>query len=108
MIDDNLTYSYSQKVIKQLLDKNVYFIYNQGEEFFFVCSKDYDEKLTVVSSLNEHFKIKIMRKIEPGIIQLFDVAHSIDNQEMNGFGSKMILFGCRDEEQFYDILNPSQ
>ena len=37
--------SYSQKLIRSLKRKNVAQIFNQGPEFFFACSKDFDDSL---------------------------------------------------------------
>ena len=52
--------------------------------------------------------IKIPRRIEPNVLVVFDIWHSKDkrDEDNNGFGKKMIVFGVRDENQFYDIINP--
>ena len=91
-----------------LKDKNVSYIINGRDQFFFICTRDYDTHVTIYNSNEKEFKINISRQIEPGYIKIFDVHHSLnsDEQSMSGFGEKMIIFGTQGIDQFYDILCP--
>jgi len=104
-----MRYEYTQKVIPQLLHKDVTFLLNLGSHFFFVCNKEYDRNLTVIHSNEEEFKLKVPRRIEPGILQTFDAVLSkgcdISLNDAN-LNSEMIILGAKDENQFYHILNP--
>ena len=48
-----------------LKDKNVAYILNGKDQFFFVCTRDYDTHVTVYNSNVNEWKIKIPRQIEP-------------------------------------------
>jgi hypothetical protein len=71
--EDERDTMYHQTSISWLQDKQVREIYCHKEIFLFVCCKEYDRALTIMSSSNDHFKIQIPRKIEPNIITVFDV-----------------------------------
>ena len=112
---------YHQNSISWLQDKQVRKIYSygglregqksqpdaddkaSGANFLFVCCKEYDKKLTIMSYPNEQFKIPIPRSIEPGVITVFDVHQDggIDEE-----GSEMQILSVRDDEFYVDVVCP--
>lgn len=44
------------------------------------------------------------KKIEPGVLKVFDVAQSNVNED--GFGEKMAICDLRGEDFYYDLVSP--
>lgn len=105
--DDHM---YHQTSISWLQDKQVRQIYSHKSLFLFVCCKEYDRALAIMSSSNDQFKISIPRSIEPGIITVFDVHIEVqeddNNQNDEGLGKRMQILSVRDEEFYVDNVNP--
>ena len=45
---------------------------NQGDDFYLVCSKDYDRDIDILHSGDMSFNGSIKRKFEPGNIKVYD------------------------------------
>lgn len=64
---------YYQKGITSLNKKNLNFIYPDGHQFYSITSKDFDDNIKVELDSDEKFEIKIPKKIQPGILKVYDL-----------------------------------
>jgi len=66
---------YTQRKLNQLQDLIVMYIEedDQGTGFFLICSKKYDETITVLHSTQEDFRMSFKKSVEPGIVKIFDM-----------------------------------
>ena len=94
----------NQKIISWLKGKHISHIVPVQNDFLFVCHKEFDKDLDIESSKREEFKIKINRQIEPGKLRVMDVGQMRLNEE--GFGDKLAILNMRDENFYYDEVNP--
>jgi len=67
--------------------KQIRSITSYKEQFLFVCCKEYDRDIDIMSSHLSDFKISIKRKIEPNTLRVFDFLQELHHE--NGIGETM-------------------
>lgn len=88
---------YFQRGIPTLNKKNLNFILSEGNHFYFITSKDFDDNMKVELSNDETFERKIPKKIQPGILKVHDVV----NQK-----GQMIILDSYGEQFNIEIVTP--
>lgn len=96
------------KSLPQLEGKLIKKIIQAGHsEFIFVCCYDYDDQIDILSSNNEHFKLEIMRQVEPGFMNVHDLVQ--DNENTDGvFGDTLIMLSVMDDHFYCDEVAPAE
>lgn len=69
---ENKMGEFYQRVIPSLNKKNLNFILSEGDHFYFITSKDFDDNIKVELNSDETFERKIPKKIQPGILKVHD------------------------------------
>ena len=76
-----------------------------GEGFYLVCCKDYGRGLEIYSTRDKELKLKLPRRIEPGMIRFFD---SLQYADISADSSAIHICSQRESELFIDRVEPKR
>lgn len=108
---------FEQRNLKYLTRKKIRYISTSGCNFFFVCCKEYDKNLDVISSKSswstreKMYKIGLDRGILPNSVRTFDlkIFNNPNPNEKNNDGTfihqKMMVMSTLDQQLFVDNIN---
>jgi hypothetical protein len=76
-------------------DKFLRNVVNHGDEFFLVCSKNYDRDVDILHSKNQDFNASLKRSIEPGSLTVYDsmITNDVTNDPKKGILKTIMKIG---------------
>jgi len=96
--------SYQQRMVNVIKKKVVYDVETKGSDFFFICSKEFDDDIGIIKVKEQGYellsnKVSIKRQAEPGAHKILDFFVADD-------GQAMVMLNTRDEDFYFDYIEP--
>jgi hypothetical protein len=94
-------------MVQWLTKKRIAEIFEYQNEFLFVTHKDFGKNYEIRSSISEQLRIKAPEQISPNSnFRILDMCQSLDIDEDNIYGSRIILLTSRDSNFNYHECLP--